>query len=84
MVEGAVLEICARSVSFVHTEALDFTGVPKLKFQLFFAFSPAFLSKDFWGKKRVKIHGDVPKWLKGPDSKSCGVSAFAVPERLDI
>ena len=51
-------------------ETLDFTRVSKLKFQLFFAFSPAFLSKDFLRKKRVEIYGDVPKWLKGPDSKS--------------
>ena len=29
-------------------------------------------------------YGDVPKWLKGPDSKSCGAFGFPSSEILDI
>ena len=56
--------------SFRPPEILDFKGFSKSKIEYFSVFSPAFLSKKFLSIKQTEIYGDVPKWLKGPHSKS--------------
>ena len=56
--------------SFRPPEILDIKGFSKSKIEYFSVFSPAFLSKNFSSIKQTEIYGDVPKWLKGPHSKS--------------
>ena len=70
--------------SFRPPEILDIKGFSKSKIEYFSVFSPAFLSKNFLSIKQTEIYGDVPKWLKGPHSKTNDLFGSSPLKNLDF